>query len=167
MTIKEFADKFSAPQSITVYVEIADKRTSIGGNYFCNNCLDFLELVRNQPQLAEREVSQIMFLSDSVSIYYDGKPRKPEAFYTGGGIWLSAMYIDERHYYTIDNCSVDSLWFYDHENEDDDIDFPTQNLIWEKDVTECTEDERRIYDVLRSALIEEMERCGCDPKEWE
>lgn len=165
MTIKEFADKFSAPQNIPVYVEVSDKRFFIGANYFCNNCLDFWELVRNQPQLAEREISQIMLLSDSVSIYYDGKPKTPDAFSTGGGYWCSVMYFDEDHYFCV--CNEDEeigLAVYDHREEDqDDGDFCLQGYERWISESEFTEEERKAYNDLASALAEAM---GCEVGEW-
>ena len=59
------------------------------------------------------------------------KQTKPEVFYTGGGWWLSAMYGEGgQHYFVVDNQYPDCLTCYDHYGEDDDTDYPCQNMVW-------------------------------------
>ena len=81
----------------------------------------------------------------------------PEAFYTGGGIYISAMYVDENIYYAIDNDWYDDCFaIYDHRGEDDDVEFPCQNMVDSKNVADATEEEKRIYAILKAALDKEM-----------
>jgi len=82
---------------------------------------------------------------------------KAEAFYTGGGIWISAMYVDENIYYAIDNWDYEDCFaIYDHRNEDDDCDFPCQNMVDSKSVAEATEEEKEIFRILKAELDKEM-----------
>ena len=77
---------------------------------------------------------------------------KPEAFYTGGGIWLCAMPIDGSRYAVIDSDMVDALTIYNRAGEDDDIDYPCQNMETSKDLCDLDETERKIYDILKAEL---------------
>lgn len=88
-----------------------------------------------------------------------GRPRheigKPVAFYTGGGIYVSAMYIDENRYIAIDNdWHVDSFCIYDsrEESEYQDMDFPCQNLIGETFMKDFTEQDLSNYRKLYAEL---------------
>jgi len=84
---------------------------------------------------------------------------KPETFYTGGGIWISAMWVDSTHYVTIDgddrhdDLSNDERFLYYYDSTYDDPpeyvgEFQCMNLIWQKDFSEMSEDERKWYDML-------------------
>lgn len=90
--------------------------------------------------------------------------KKPEVFYTGGGIWISAINIDPTHYYTIDTESIDSesddgwMFVYDRGGEDEDKfgdEFPCQNMVREIHVSSMNDTERHYYDMLREALKKE------------
>ena len=54
-------------------------------------------------------------------------PLEAEAFYTGGGIWLSARYLNNITYAVVDSDDPLCLTYYDHRNEDNDTDFPCQS----------------------------------------
>lgn len=83
---------------------------------------------------------------------------KAEAFYTGGGIWISAMWIDENRYCTMDNSDYDdTLVTYDNRDEDDDIEFPCQNPVDFKHIDDMDENEKRIFCALKA----ELERVMC------
>lgn len=87
----------------------------------------------------------------------DSRVGVPEAFYTGGGIYISALYVDENTYYAIDNDWYDDCFaIYDHRGEDDDVEFPCQNMVDSKNVADATEEEKRIYAILKAALDKEM-----------
>lgn len=78
-----------------------------------------------------------------------------EVFYTGGGIWLAAKYVDDRHYYVLDNDFY-GLGYYDHTQEDDDLDFPCQNMIDSWDCEDLPETIKPIYQELHDALLRDM-----------
>lgn len=88
---------------------------------------------------------------------------KPDVFYTGGGFWLSAMWIDDIHYYCISgyenhgkievefpNC----LPLYDSRGDDDDTEFGTMELVSEKGEEDFTETDCKCYEALVKALKE-------------
>lgn len=87
----------------------------------------------------------------------DNKNFKTEAFYTGGGIWLSAKYVDETHYYALDS-DFECLGYYDHEREDNDIEYPCQALVETWDPDNLPDNIIGIYNELLSALRGEMEK---------
>lgn len=80
----------------------------------------------------------------------------PKVFYTGGGIWLSAKYIDDTHYFIVDNDCDDCLTYYDHTNEDEDSEFPCQNMIYSWSLDEIPEEYKEIYKELHAALMQKM-----------
>ncbi len=82
--------------------------------------------------------------------------KKPEAFYTGGGIWLCAKYADDNHYYVIENDFNECLTYFDHNGEDQDTEFPCQNMVWSKNLDELSPAERKIHEELNKVLQEEM-----------
>jgi len=87
--------------------------------------------------------------------------RKAEAFYTGGGIYISAMYVKENIYYAIDNDWYDDCFaIYDHRNEDQDTDFPCQNMIGFKEKSEFSAEDHEIFAQLKAALDHEISICG-------
>lgn len=87
--------------------------------------------------------------------------RGAEAFYTGGGIWMSAMYLDKNIYCAINSEAIDNYYeeddicFYDHRGEDDDIEYPCQNFIGAKLYKELSPDELDLYWELRDELVKE------------
>ena len=80
---------------------------------------------------------------------------KPEVFYTGGGIWLSAMYVDDHHYYVVDN-DWECLSYFDN-SEEDDTNYCCQNMVWSKDKSELNPDELKVYTELKEALEQEAD----------
>ena len=78
------------------------------------------------------------------------------AFYTGGGIWLSAMYIDATHYAVVGSDFDRALSFYDHDGEDDDEFFPCQNMTDSKVVNEFSDADKAIYAQLVNELKRQM-----------
>ena len=81
---------------------------------------------------------------------------RAEAFYTGGGIWLSAVDMGDGLYGVVDSDFVDCLTVYDHEDEDQDIDFPCQNMVASHEVKELTEDELHAWAIAYQALQRSM-----------
>lgn len=87
---------------------------------------------------------------------------EPEVFYTGGGIWLSAAYITDTEYVTVeawDNREreiEECLTFYDHRDEDEDTLFPCQNMLDSRELVKLSAQEYRIWEKLHTALIEQM-----------
>lgn len=79
-----------------------------------------------------------------------------EVFYTGGGIWLSAARAENNYYYIVSSEDEDGLLYFDHEDEDQDTDFPCQNCVWGKGVDEMLASERAIHTALVTALHEQM-----------
>lgn len=94
----------------------------------------------------------------------EDKVGKPEAFYTGGGFWLSAMWLDENRYAVTDNdIGMSGFCIYDHRGEDQDTEFPCQNLVgerylWETDEAYSMNDEDRYtFFRLHNALLREAD----------
>lgn len=86
---------------------------------------------------------------------------KIEVFYTGGGIWQCAMYVNENEYFSIDTeCGDEYIALFDHRYEDNDIDYPTQYMVWEKHVNELNDYEKSIHENMLKALKDEAERWG-------
>ena len=86
---------------------------------------------------------------------------KPDAFYTGGGIWCCAMWIDDVHYYCIsgyeDNGKIEIefpnvLPMYDSREDDEDTEFGTMCLISEKSEKDFTPLDHEHYDMLVKEL---------------
>ena len=92
------------------------------------------------------------------------KPRKPEAFYTGGGIWLSAMYGESGNtYFVVDNDDPNCLTCYDHNGEDQEDPFPCQNMVWSVEKKDLSKFQlQTYYKPLLAALKKE-----CDIEEVE
>ena len=87
------------------------------------------------------------------------KPSKPEVFYTGGGWWLSAMYGEGgQHYFVVDNQYPDCLTCYDHYGEDDDTDYPCQNMVWSVEKKDLSKFQlKTYYKPLLAALKKEVD----------
>lgn len=92
------------------------------------------------------------FLDDRTD---EQKIGKPEVFYTGGGIWISAMYVDEHRYYTIDNADNEFCLSLFDSREEDDENFCCQNLCESKSVDELSPEELAIYNKLTEAMKRE------------
>ena len=96
-----------------------------------------------------------------VSEQEEQKIGKPEAFYTGGGIWICAMWIDEYHYIAIDNdWYADGFCIYDRREEDDDpeIEFPCECMIGEKLKKDFTDEDKANYKKMKEVLDEEVKQ---------
>jgi len=115
-------------------------------------------------RIAEQKAMTVADLIDEVTEQVFGadyrretmKPTKPEVFYTGGGIWLSAMYGESgKHYFVVDNEDPNCLTCYDSFGEDDDTEFPCQNMVWSCESRELSKYQRSIWRKLKSALEKE------------
>ena len=80
----------------------------------------------------------------------------PTAFYTGGGIWLSAVYMDATHYAVVDSETDSCLSIYDHSDEDQDDLYPCQNMTECKAFCDLSGEEITTYDILLRKLREAM-----------
>lgn len=83
---------------------------------------------------------------------------EPEAFYTGGGIWLSAMYVNDHLYAVVSSEDDDCLSLYSHNWEDKDIDFPCQNMLWSAEFSKLENEAKLVYGHLYAKLKEEMDK---------
>lgn len=82
---------------------------------------------------------------------------KAETFYTGGGIWITALPQDEKHYYTIDNDFMDCLTFYEDRFEGwQDTEYPCKRMVWSKNTNELNSEERLIYKAMKADLMDNM-----------
>lgn len=99
-----------------------------------------------------------MFLDDKA---LEQKVGKMDVFYTGGGIWICAMWIDEHHYIAIDNdWYADGFCIYDRREEDDDpeIEFPCEYMIGEKLKKDFTDEDKANYKRMKEALDKEVKQ---------
>lgn len=113
----------------------------------------------------------LAFLDSRNAVAVARKIRKPEVFYTGGGIWLSAMWLDENRYAVTDNSDyMGGFCIYDHREEDQDTEFPCQNLVGEKCLTETdgeckmTDEDRYTFFQLHNALLREADNIDLNGK---
>ena len=96
----------------------------------------------------------------SSKLYYskikteEQKLGKPKAFYTGGGIWICAMWIDKDHYIAVDNdWYADGFCIYEKdEDEDPEIEFSCTNMIGEKTMEEFDDTDRANYTKMKETL---------------
>ena len=130
-------------------------------------------IVNALGKIAVNADETIQFLGECNQWYKDlfdllnkiGKSDDPEVFYTGGGIWLAAVWCkDKRHYYgiSIEDCYDDGegcLTLYDSDGEDN-RDFCFQNVIESKSIGDLDDSERKIYCGLREALDSELFKNG-------
>ena len=79
-----------------------------------------------------------------------------DVFYTGGGIWLSAAYVEPNVYCVVDSDWDDCLTWYDHNGEDELDEYPCQNMTASKNVADLDAGEMKIYTLLHDALLREM-----------
>ena len=76
-----------------------------------------------------------------------------ETFYTGGGIWLTAACVEDSPlYYILDSDWDDGLTLYDRTDEDDDIDYPCQVMVWSKETAELTREEKTLLRKMRKDM---------------
>lgn len=95
----------------------------------------------------------------------DRRRDQPEVFYTGGGIWLSAMYVAPHIYCVVDNDvpadaddveDQDCLSWYDDREDDSGEWFACQGFIRSENVKDLSAEEHEIWARLREALLREM-----------
>lgn len=75
-----------------------------------------------------------------------------EAFYTGGGIWLSAKYISDVTYIVVDSDDPLCLTYYDHRKEDADTDFPCQEMFRSVGIEEMNTTDMEYWKELAAEL---------------
>ena len=80
---------------------------------------------------------------------------KIEVQYTGGGIWISGTYIDNHHYYTVDN-DTELLWCWDDREEEEPGKLNCQNCVWTKEFSELDPLEQAFYTILYHHMECEM-----------
>lgn len=90
----------------------------------------------------------------------DGAFYRANAFYTGGGIWICAKYIDDVHYVTIDNQECEyALNYFINDEEDNSIDgsvYPCYSLERTVELEEMNADELKLWKELHEELMNEM-----------
>ena len=91
---------------------------------------------------------------------YGLDPSKVEVFYTGGGIWLSALYVDDNLYFVVDSDWTESITLFDHRDEDQDTEYPCQNVMYSKAEDSAdfpfTMFEKAVHKLLVEQLNEQM-----------
>ena len=80
---------------------------------------------------------------------------EPEVFYTGGGIWLAAMWLNEHEYAIVDNCWKYCLSYYD--DSEDEYEFHGMNMLTSVDEEDMTDADKAIWTKLCDALDREAE----------
>lgn len=133
-------DRFKSQNAVSITVEVtkASEPWVVGRRLYCVPSSNFYGMEIVEPKIG-----------------------KAEAFYTGGGIWISAMYLDKDIYYAIDNDWYDDCFaIYDHNDEDQDTDFPCQNMIGFKEKNQFSAEDHEIYSKLKAALDHEISICG-------
>lgn len=80
-----------------------------------------------------------------------------QVIYTGGGIWMAVAKAENNYYYAISTEDEHPcLSYFDHEDEDQDCEFPCQTMVWSKEYDEMLASERAIYNAMKQALDREM-----------
>lgn len=74
-----------------------------------------------------------------------------ETFYTGGGVWLTACPISEKHYYIVDE-EYGCLSFYNDGGEND-TDYPCERMVWSKSEDELTQRQKVLYHEMKADLF--------------
>lgn len=77
-----------------------------------------------------------------------------ETFYTGGGIWVTCMYRDEEHYYSVSHDCECLTLFDDAIRNCEYGEYPFFDIEWEKTVEEMTEEEKLIFYKMKVDLVE-------------
>lgn len=81
------------------------------------------------------------------------KIKNIETFYTGGGIWLTAACVEDSPlYYILDSDWDEGLTLYDNTNEDKDIDYPCQEMVWSKETAELNDEEKALLREMRKDM---------------
>lgn len=76
---------------------------------------------------------------------------KAEVFYTGGGIWLAEMDLQNGTYAVVDSDYHDCLSIY---NLTDDEPYMPEDMIFSKSVDQLDSEQMKIYNQLIAALKE-------------
>lgn len=76
---------------------------------------------------------------------------KAEVFYTGGGIWLAEMDLQNGTYAVVDSDYPECLSIY---NYTDDEPYLPEDMIFSKGVYQLDSEEKKIYNQLLAALKE-------------
>lgn len=76
---------------------------------------------------------------------------KAEVFYTGGGIWLAEMDLQNGTYAVVDSDYPECLSIY---NYTDDEPYLPEDMIFSKGVDQLDSEEKKIYNQLLAALKE-------------
>lgn len=76
---------------------------------------------------------------------------KPEVFYTGGGIWLAEMNLQNGTYAAVDSDYKECLSIYKYT---DDEPYMPDDMIFSKGVDQLDSEQMKIYNQLLAALKE-------------
>lgn len=76
---------------------------------------------------------------------------KPEVFYTGGGIWLAEMNLQNGTYAVVDSDYKECLSIYKYT---DDEPYMPDDMIFSKGVDQLDSEQMKIYNKLLAALKE-------------
>lgn len=85
---------------------------------------------------------------------------KPEAYNSGGGIWICEMNLGDGTYAVIDSesiiCDMECLSIYNDAEEP----FMPEDMIFSENLEDLDTLHKALYMQMKKALIEEMERLG-------
>jgi hypothetical protein len=73
-----------------------------------------------------------------------------EVFYTGGGIWLAEMNLDNKRYAVIDSSYKECLTIYNYVDEDNK--YMCEDMIFSDNVANLDTEHKKIYYKLLKAL---------------
>lgn len=76
---------------------------------------------------------------------------KVEVFYTGGGIWLAEMDLQNGTYAVVDSDYSECLSIYKFT---DDEQYMPEDMIFSKGINQLDSEQKKIYDQLIAALKE-------------
>lgn len=81
--------------------------------------------------------------------------KKPEVFYTGGGIWLAELDLQNGTYAVVDSDYHDCLSVYNYPEEGEEQYMP-EDMIFSKGVDQLDSEQMKIYNKLYKALKEKV-----------
>ena len=76
---------------------------------------------------------------------------KPEIFYTGGGIWLAEMNLQNGTYAVVDSDYKECLSIYKYTDDDP---YMPEDMIFSKGVDQLDSEQMKIYNQLLATLKE-------------
>lgn len=137
-----------------LWVELSDKLSiDVSLEELPHNGGDITEAIDNFTEKTVNFFDENGFISD-------GKHFKPQAFYTGGGIWLCGQYLDDLNYVTISNedDAFGLSYFVNDDNDQncDDIEFPCCSFVKFVPLEEMTKEELTLWKSLKAELEREM-----------